>query len=203
MGKGDVNIPEAYELEELIDAQKELNRFDSHNPWGSQTWDDTKTVMTQSVNPELERAVDQNVAYANSNAPVYNSPWRLQNAGFDMISEVMGRAGMPASTAQLVQESNPRVRKMSQGGAPYPAPATPAPAAPADPAGQQPVDPAQSGGNPSAPYGGPAPGGSAPGPGGPAQTVGPAAPGQTGGAPPAQQAPLPNDPRLGPQGGGM
>lgn len=125
IGKPDVNIPEAYELSELVDAAKESNRFDSFNPWGSQTWNADKTAMTQSVNPELQAAVDKNIAFANRDAPVYNTPWRLSNAGMGMMSEVMGRAGMGEGLQGLVSEANPRQRKMTAGQAYPPTPELP------------------------------------------------------------------------------
>ena len=140
MGKPDVNIPESYSLEEIVDADKQINRFDSFNPWGSQTWNADKTAMTQAVKPELQAAVDKNIEFANRDAAQYAMGDELRgnmNALGSLMAERMGGSFQDVPG------------KSGTGGA------APAPALPADPAGPNPPTTPPPGGNPPPGGGGP------------------------------------------------
>lgn len=74
MGKS-IDMPEAYDLEELLDHNVRLNRFDASNPFGTQNWTllpDGRYSLDQQITPELQQALDNQIAYANQPAKQFN-----------------------------------------------------------------------------------------------------------------------------------
>ena len=62
MGKKSTpKVPEAYKLEDLLKYNTDLNRFDSENTFGTQTWsqDGDRWKMTQAVKPEYQGLIDK------------------------------------------------------------------------------------------------------------------------------------------------
>lgn len=151
MGKGDINIPEAYDLDELLEKQVQMNRFDATNPWGSQTWhqlEDGRFRMDQDVDERLETAVNKNIAMANRDAPQYRMMPAMNQNFNAMFGQMAERAGMPemqnmtghsggnklqmqknAQQPDLPQPEQAAPQPQPQP-APQPAPAQPAPAQP-------------------------------------------------------------------------
>jgi len=68
MGKKSTpKVPEAYKLEDLLKYNTDLNRFDSENTFGTQTWsqDGDRWKMTQAVKPEYQGLIDKQLAFVN------------------------------------------------------------------------------------------------------------------------------------------
>lgn len=133
MGKPDVTIPEPYDLEELLEAQVKMNRFDSENPWGTQRWErlpDGRFKMFQEINPDLQSAFDQNLGMANSPAPQFSADPALLAAGNQLMSGVMGRAGLGGFDGMSGKpQSQPAPKPQMQAPPPPAPPAAPPPAA--------------------------------------------------------------------------
>lgn len=91
MGKKSTpKIPESYDLEELLKYNTDLNRFDSYNPWGSQTWSegaDGQWAMTQSVAPEMQGLLDQQMDFVNQGSNRRQTPQPLS----DMYQALMDK----------------------------------------------------------------------------------------------------------------
>lgn len=138
MGKPDVKVPEPYDLQELLDTQVKMNRFDSTNPWGSQTWHrlpDGRFRMDQQVRPELQAAVDQNIAFANRPAPQYEMMGGMRK-NFNALAQAMAsRAGVDGFR-NVNGNGNHGGSKAETPAAPPPPPAVPQ-AAPTGPSAPQ------------------------------------------------------------------
>ena len=99
MGKKSTpKMPEPYDLQELMKYNTDLNRFDSVNPFGSQTWatgDDGRMTMTQDINPQMQGLLDQQFSFVNQGATPYEQPQPMQ----DMMQALMDkRAALSGAT---------------------------------------------------------------------------------------------------------
>ena len=97
MGKKSTpDIPEPYKLEELLKASTDMNRFDSYNPFGSQTWDegsDGRWSMTQAINPEFQGLMDKQLDFVNRGPNRIETPGPMKDtyqALMDKRSQVWG-----------------------------------------------------------------------------------------------------------------
>lgn len=102
-------MPEPYDLQELMKYQTDMNRFNSVNPWGSQTWSTDpsgKMTMTQDISPELQGIYDQQLSFLNQGNTPYEMPGPLQDSYqglMDKRSQIWGaqpgyRPDVPATS---------------------------------------------------------------------------------------------------------
>lgn len=117
--KSDIKAPEAYDLQELLDSQVKLNRFDSENPWGTQTWNtlpDGRMKMSQDINPELQTAMDKQIAYANKDAEHYTPNSSFTGNANALGSLLAQRAGMDGFQEFRFGQDQPQGQEMGASG---------------------------------------------------------------------------------------
>ena len=120
MGKKSTpKIPEAYDLEELLKYNTDLNRFDSYNPWGSQTWSEGangKWAMTQEVAPEMQGLLDSQMDFVKQGPTRRDTPQPIQDmyqALMDKRSAISG--GQPGYSPDVPPSSAPIPQGMMPG----------------------------------------------------------------------------------------
>jgi len=91
MGKKSTpKVPEQYDLQELLKYNTDLNRFNSYNPFGSQTWSEDPSgqwSMTQSINPEMQEMLDSQMDFVKQGPTRRDTPQPMQ----DMYQTLMDK----------------------------------------------------------------------------------------------------------------
>lgn len=105
-------MPEPYDLQELLKYNTDLNRFNSVNPWGSQTWEADPSgqwTMTQAISPDMQGIYDQQLAFLNQGNTPYDMPGPLKDSYqslMDRRSQVWGAT--PGYSPDVPSTSQPR-----------------------------------------------------------------------------------------------
>lgn len=140
--KGGPTIQNPYELDELVAAQEQMNRFDAENDFGFQRWEtlpDGRKKLVSGTSPELKEAIDKNIAFANQAAPRYVMNAGLRDAGMSALGGLAQRAGLGGGALDGLQRAGSDFKPQETAPpAPSVGPAGPAPAQLAAPPGGAP-----------------------------------------------------------------
>ena len=97
MGKKSTpEMPERYELEEMLKYNTDLNRYDAINPFGSQKWsvgEDGRWTMTQAPSEKFSGLMDQQFDFVNRGPEYYGGSPGRDAAQQKLFENMMGKYG--------------------------------------------------------------------------------------------------------------
>jgi len=94
--KSSPEIPERYELEELLKYNTDLNRYDAVNPFGTQRWEtgaDGRWTMIQEPNEELMGMMHSQYDFVNRGPEYYETGSNLDSAQQQLTQNMMSKYG--------------------------------------------------------------------------------------------------------------
>lgn len=161
MGKPKASSIDVPDPLEIINAEKEANRFDTSGPFGDTSWQGNR--QTTSLSPEMQALQSKMFGQAMQGSQMFEMP--------DFVQQIAGGVANRAGDIYGVSKPQP-------GSAPPPMPSMPAPPPPSQapspmPYQPPPVGPDPNGPNMREPMPGPMPGSPPPGIGGPGMGVDP------------------------------
>lgn len=109
-GKSQPEIPEAYDLDELLKYNTDLNRFDSVNPFGSQKWSEQENgrwLMTQEPSPLLQSMMHDQFDFVNRGPDYYEGSPTRDAAQQRLQANMMRKHGGLRSQIYDVPSSTP------------------------------------------------------------------------------------------------
>lgn len=124
--KSSPEIPERYELEELLKYNTDLNRFDAVNPFGTQRWeegDDGRWTMYQEPNEELMGMMHNQYDFVNRGPEYYETGGNLNSAHQQLTQNMMSKYGATPGHSPDIPNSAPPAASSYAVDRPPPAPA--------------------------------------------------------------------------------
>lgn len=110
MGGKSQPVPEAYDLEELLKYNTDLNRYDAENPFGTQRWEEQpngRWKMYQEPSPLLQGMMHDQFDYVNRGPEYVDTPKNLDSAYQRLTGKMMEKHDGTRNYAPDIPEATP------------------------------------------------------------------------------------------------